>query len=157
MDHLKSKSPAMVDGALAVYRCAHNRVRALMLEAAVRAEVPLRRLSLKGSCGALLKALNGPQSPERKTPGGWEILLEMAAGDLLPARPNRREPRAAKRRPKNYQRLTAPRSSFQEVQHRHRAKKPLIQAPFGTDKSSKIPGVDAKAPGRGGLFENHGM
>ena len=125
MDHLKSKSPAMVDRALAVYHCAHNLVRALMLEAAVRAEVPLRRLSFKGSSGALLKAINGPQGPERKTPGRWEIVLEMAADDLLPVRPNRREPRATKRRPKNYQRLTGPRSSFQEVQHRHRAKKPL--------------------------------
>jgi hypothetical protein len=100
MDHLKSKSPAMVD-------------RALMLEAAVRAEVPLRRLSFNGSCGALLKAINGPQGPERKTPGRWEILLEMAADDLLPVRPDRREPRATKQRPKNYQRLTGPRSSFQ--------------------------------------------
>ncbi len=126
MDHLKSKSPAMVDRALAVYHCAHNLVRALMLEAAVRAEVPLRRLSFKGSSGALLTAIHGPQGPERKTPGRWEIVLEMAADDLLPVRPNRREPRATKRRPKNYQRLTGPRSSFQEVQHRHRAKKPLI-------------------------------
>ena len=116
----------MVNRALAVYRCAHNLVRALMLEATVRAEVPLRRLSLKGSCGVLLKAINGPQGLERKRPGGWEILLEMAASDLLPVRPNRREPHAAKRRPKNYQRLTAPRSSLQEVQLRHRAKKPLI-------------------------------
>ena len=55
----------MVDGASAVSRCAHNLVRALMLEAAVRAEVPLRRLSLKGSCGALLKVINGPQGPEK--------------------------------------------------------------------------------------------
>ena len=97
-----------------------------MLEAAVRAEVPLRRLSFKGSSGALLTAIHGAQGPERKTPGRWEIVLEMAADDLLPDRPNRREPRAVKRRPKNYQRLTSPRSSFKEVQHRHRAKKPLI-------------------------------
>lgn len=90
MDHLKSKSPAMVDRALAVYHCAHNLVRALMLEAAVRAEAPLRRLSFKGSCGALLTAIHGPQGPERKTPGRWEIVLEMAADDLLPVRPNRR-------------------------------------------------------------------
>jgi len=125
MDHLKTKSPAMVERALAVYHCAHNLVRALMLEASVRAEVPLGRLSFKGSSGALLKAINGPKGPIRKTPGRWEILLEMAADDLLPVRPNRREPRAIKRRPKNYQRLTAPRSSFQEVPHRHRTKKRL--------------------------------
>jgi putative transposase len=121
MDHLKSKSRAMVERALALYHCAHNLVRALMLEAAVRAEVPLRRLSFKGSSGALLKAINGPQRPVRKTPGRWEILLGMAADDLLPVRPHRREPRATKRRPKKYQRLAGPRFSFQEVQHRHRA------------------------------------
>jgi len=74
---------------------------------------------------ALLKAINGPKQPVRKTPSRWEILLEMAADDLLPVRPNRREPRAIKRRPKNYQRLTAPRSLFQEVPHRHRTKKRL--------------------------------
>ena len=125
MDHLKSKSPAMVERALAVYYCAHNLVRVLMLEAAIRAEVPLGRLSFKGSSGALLKAINGPKGPVRKTPCRWEILLEMAADDLLPVRPNRREPRAIKRRPKNYQRLTAPRSLFQEVPHRHRTKKRL--------------------------------
>ncbi len=130
MDHLKSKSPAMVERALAVYLCAHNLVRALMLEAAVRAEVPLRRISFKGSSGAPLKAINGPKGPERKTPGRWEIVLEMAADDLLPVRPNRREPRAVKRRPKNYQRRTGPRSSFQEVQHRHRPKKPPNSVTF---------------------------
>ena len=51
MDHLKSKSPAMVERALAVYYCAHNLVRVLMLEAAIRAEVPLGRLSSKAAAG----------------------------------------------------------------------------------------------------------
>jgi len=115
----------MVERALEVDQCAHNLVRAPILEAALCAEVSVVRLSFKGSSGALLKAINGPKGPVRKTPGRWEILLEMAADDLLPVRPNRREPRAIKRRPKNYQRLTAPRSLFQEVPHRHRTKKRL--------------------------------
>jgi len=49
----------------------------------------------------------------------------MAAVDLLPVRPNRRDPRAIKRRPKNYQRFNAPRSSFKAGPHRHRTKKRL--------------------------------
>jgi hypothetical protein len=76
------------------------------------------RLSFKGSSGALLKAINRPQDPGRKTPGRWEILLEMAADDLLPIRPNRREPRATKRRPKNYQRTTGPRCFVGRKWHR---------------------------------------
>ena len=91
-------------------------------KASAGVSVPLR---LRGSSGALLKAINGPKGPEKKTRGRWEILLEMAADDLLPVRPNRREPSAIKRRPKNYQRLTAPRSLFQEVPQRHRTKKRL--------------------------------
>lgn len=72
----------------------------------------------RAAAWALLKPINGPKVPVTKKPGFWEILLEMAADDLLPIRPNRREPRAVKRLPKHYQRLTAPCSSFQEVQHR---------------------------------------
>jgi hypothetical protein len=72
----------------------------------------------RAAAWALLKPINGPKTPVTKPPGFWEILLEMAADDPLPVRPNRREPRAVKRLPKHNQRLTAPRSFFQEVQHR---------------------------------------
>jgi len=39
------------------------------------------------------------------------LLLARIAADIVPDRPNRIEPRAVKRRPKNYRRLTKPRAA----------------------------------------------
>ena len=50
------------------------------------------------------------------------VILER---DRVPDRPNRVEPRAVKRRPKNYQRLTQPRLIFKECPHRNKYRKPL--------------------------------
>jgi len=56
------------------------------------------------------------------SPSHRDSLLEdffyCVASDRIPQRPNRREPRAVKRRPKNYQLLTQPRSVFSEIRHR---------------------------------------
>jgi hypothetical protein len=43
------------------------------------------------------------------------LLLSWIARDILPDRPNRLEPRALKRRPKPYDRLTRPRNEIQKV------------------------------------------
>lgn len=45
-------------------------------------------------------------------------MIKDCAQHTLDIRPFRREPRALKRRPKNYQLLTAHRHVFREVQHR---------------------------------------
>jgi len=45
-------------------------------------------------------------------------LLRVLADDLVPLRPNRKEPRAVKRRPKPYSLLTKPRHQFTEIPHR---------------------------------------
>ena len=50
----------------------------------------------------------------------WEDLLRNLARDLVPYRPNRREPRAIKRRPKQFPLLNKPRRKFREVPHRNR-------------------------------------
>jgi hypothetical protein len=47
-------------------------------------------------------------------------MLERMAADLLPLRPGRSEPRAKKRRPKNYQLLTRPRKKMGRLLHRNR-------------------------------------
>ena len=44
--------------------------------------------------------------------------MELRFRDLVPLRPGRYKPRAVKRRPKPYQRLTKPRHLFREVPHR---------------------------------------
>jgi hypothetical protein len=50
----------------------------------------------------------------------WEDLLLNLARDLVRDRPNRQEPRAAKRRPKPYPLLNQPRRRFVEISHRSR-------------------------------------
>jgi len=52
-------------------------------------------------------------------------LIAILARDPIPHRPNRLEPRARKRRPKNYQLLSRPRHEFTEIMHRNRYTKPL--------------------------------
>ena len=54
----------------------------------------------------------------------YQAMIHYIAHDLLPLRPNRLEPRARKRRPKNYQLLNKPRGEFREIQHRNKYKKP---------------------------------
>ena len=53
-----------------------------------------------------------------------DLLLTYLARDPLPRRPNRTEPRARKRRPKNYQLLTQPRRIFKEIPHRDKYRRP---------------------------------
>jgi hypothetical protein len=64
-------------------------------------------------------------SPKNQRAAVLEAFLQCLAADTLPKRPNRIEPRARKRRPKNYQLLNKPRRQFQEIQHRNRYAKPL--------------------------------
>jgi hypothetical protein len=52
----------------------------------------------------------------------FNALLRTIASDLVPLRPNRCEPRARKRRPKNYQLLTKSRHQMRTAPHRNRPK-----------------------------------
>jgi hypothetical protein len=53
-------------------------------------------------------------------------MMKLTAAEILPDRSNRsRQPRAKKRRPKNFQLLTQPRNEFMEIEHRHKYKKNL--------------------------------
>ena len=56
----------------------------------------------------------------RATPAILERFLAILAEDLVPLRPNRSEPRARKRRPKNYHLLTKPRHQVGNLLHRNR-------------------------------------
>ncbi len=52
-------------------------------------------------------------------------MFEIIANDLVPHRPDREEPRAKKRRPKNYHLLTKPRYEMKISGHRNRPKSTL--------------------------------
>lgn len=125
MAELRCKSPAMVEKELAVHIIAYNLIRSLMQQASHHYHVPLGRISFKGSLDTArqrLPAIQQAGNQPRIQHAHITALLLSIAGDPVPDRPGRREPRVVKRRPKNYQRLTQPRAQMRETPHRSRAK-----------------------------------
>jgi hypothetical protein len=116
LDFLRGRTPEMVQKEMHTRLIAHNLVRCLMAQAASRHEVPLERLSFKGSLDALrhfAQAMARARS-KAKRQRLWDLLLETLSRDLVPERPGRREPRAVKRKKTKYPRLQGPRHRFQE-------------------------------------------
>ncbi len=121
MDVLRCQSPGMIRKEIMMYFIAYNCIRRLMYEAAEEASIEVRLISFKGSLQALRN---------------WEPHMNQAAlsraeqfrliSDLYDAiidvpiqqRPGRSEPRCVKRRPKNHQRMTAPRHEMKVIPHR---------------------------------------
>jgi hypothetical protein len=122
LEMLRCKSPAMAEKELLAYCLAHNLVRGLMAEAVARHQVDLERVSFKGALDALRQysAAIGQARSGKMRRQLWEDLLLNLARDLVPRRPDRREPRAVKRRPKAYPLLNRPRRQFVEIPHRNR-------------------------------------
>jgi hypothetical protein len=122
MEQLRCKSPEMAEKELLAYLIAHNLIRCVIAEAVARAQADLERISFKGAVDALRQysaaiAQARNQKIRRQL---WEDLLSNLARDLVPLRPNRREPRAVKHRPKAYPLLNQPRHRFVEISHRSR-------------------------------------
>ena len=127
MDVLRCQSPAMIEKELQIHLIAYNLVRALMQKAAHLHDVPLARLSFKGSLDALrhsAQAIHASAKQPRKQAELINRMLEDMAKDLVPHRPGRLEPRARKRRPKNYQLLTHPRREMKVIAHREKYRAP---------------------------------
>jgi hypothetical protein len=125
MDVLRCLTPSMVLKELAMHRIAYNLIRALMQRAALTYDVDLERISFKGSLDSLhhfADAIYATHRKPRKQALLFNALLRTIASDLVPLRPNRCQPRARKRRPKNYQFLTKPRHQMRTAPHRNRPK-----------------------------------
>ena len=93
-----------------------------MAETVARHTVDLERISFKGTFDALRQysATIAQARNEKLRRLLWDDHLQNLARDLVPLRPNRREPRSLKRRPKNFGWLTKPRRRFKECCHRNR-------------------------------------
>ena len=118
-DVLRCKTPEMVEKELWMHVIAYNLVRALMLDAAHKHHAPLDRISFKGTCDAIRNwAPVIAQAKPQQRHYFIAAMIQSIARSLIPHRPNRSEPRAKKRRPKNYQLLTQPRRMFKETPHR---------------------------------------
>jgi hypothetical protein len=121
MDILRGKSPDVVRKEIYMHFLGYNLIRALMWQAAQEHDRPLHRLSFAGTIqhfhavAPYLWLFAGTPKARRL----YQLLLSWIARDILPSRPNRVEPRAVKRRPKEYALLNRP---------RHEMRKALLRA-----------------------------
>jgi hypothetical protein len=119
MENLRCRCPEMVQKELLVFCIAHNLLRWVMAHAAHSGEVPLERLSFKGSLDSFrqwsqaLAQIGKTKHQTKKRAQMWANFLQTLASDLVPDRPGRREPRAVKKRSK-YPHLDCPRKKFRE-------------------------------------------
>jgi hypothetical protein len=117
MDILSGKSPDVVCKEIYMHFLAYNLIRALMWQAAEEYDRPLHRLSFAGTmqrfhaAAPYLWLFAGTPKGRRL----YQLLLSWIARDILPCRPNRVEPRAVKRRPKEYPLLNRPRNEMRKA------------------------------------------
>ena len=123
LDVLRCMSPGMIHKEVCLHLIAYNMVRVLMQEASHLHQVALRRLSFKGTLDTLrhfADAMHAAKKAPHKQASLLAEMLAIIAKDRLPLRPNRAEPRAKKRRSKNYHLLTKPRHQIRIKGHRNR-------------------------------------
>jgi hypothetical protein len=126
MDILSCKSPEMVEKEMWMYVIAYNLIRAIMVETALTHDMDCERISFKGTVSTLRQwapAMTLLQLEMEEREALYLKMLYYIAKDKLLQRPGRMEPRARKRRPKNYQLLNKPRGEFSEIYHRNKYKK----------------------------------
>jgi len=123
MDILRCKSPAMIRKELLMYFIAYNCIRRIMYEAAEEADMPVRLVSFKTSLQTLRSwepNLNQTRLSRRERFRLITMLYAAITQNPIRQRPGRSEPRAVKRRQKNYHLLTKPRHEMHVPSHRNR-------------------------------------
>ena len=122
MEVLRCKSPGMLHKELEMFFIAYNLIRCLIVQAGACNHVELDRMSFKGTVDSVRQFSLAIAQARSKNKQQQLIvdLLEVIARDQVPERPDRREPRAVKRRPKPFPLLNKPRDQYKEVLHRNR-------------------------------------
>jgi hypothetical protein len=113
MDHLRTKTPERARKETWMFLAAYNLLRTLMYSAAEKANVPVARVSFQG-CRQRLVAAATEMDCRAAFARQYRQLIRDVAQDLNPDRPFRVEPRAVKRRPKQYNLLNKPRAVLKE-------------------------------------------
>jgi hypothetical protein len=123
MERLGVRTPGMAHRTLWMMVIAYNLLRGLMQRSAIGAERPLAHMSFKGILDHAVAShesyLTHRHHPRRLTAHHADV-METCGEKTIDPRPGRREPRALKRRPKNYPLLTSPRNEFRATPHRGR-------------------------------------
>jgi hypothetical protein len=116
MDLLRCKSPELVRKEIWTHVLAYNLIRTVMAQAAARAGIAPRSISFTATL-QVLEAFRPLIAYQAHRGAGhrvalYEQLLWAIARHRVADRPDRFEPRMAKRRPKRYDRLTRPRAEI---------------------------------------------
>ncbi len=127
MDELRCRTPDMVRKELIMYFIAYNAARWMINEAAIKHAADPMKVSFKGALQELRNWEFHLNDPSLSQSNNRKIIDELYRGislRIVPLRPNRKEPRCLKRRPKSYQLLTEHRHTMKEIEHRskYRAK-----------------------------------
>jgi len=123
MERFDVRTPAMAHRTLWMMTIACNLLRSLMQRAAIEAGKPLAHMSFKGILDHVVASHDSyliHRGKPRRISAHHARLVETCARKTIVTRPLRREPRALKRRPKNYPLLTSHRRTFRETPHRGR-------------------------------------
>jgi hypothetical protein len=117
MDVLRCKRADVVRKEIYMHLLAYNLIRSLMWQAAAQHGRLLHRLSFAGTLDRLNTLAPYLELHARSPRAGrlYALLLRWIAADLLPHRPNRLEPRAVKRRPKQYPLMNRPRHQMRKA------------------------------------------
>jgi DDE family transposase len=112
MDVLRCKSPDLVDKEIWVHMLAYNIIRNLMVSAAAKIGAHPREISYKGTLQAFtaFRDVLRMAKPHLRARLGDAMFVAIAY-DRVGDRPGRIEPRAKKRRPKEYDLLNIPREA----------------------------------------------
>src|SRR5215471_14564061 len=118
MDMLRCKAPELVRKEIWTHVLAYNLIRTVMAQAAAGAGVAPRTISFKATLQVLeafrpLIAAQAHRGAAHRAALSEQVLRAIAVHRVAD-RPDRFEPRMAKRRPKRYDRLTRPRREIKE-------------------------------------------
>lgn len=131
MDILRCKTPRMIQKEITLFVIAYNLIRILIWEAVLEKNVDPFRISVAGTIAIIRQwAPMLARIKERDHRNSLaNLMMEFIAAEILPRRGYRkRQPRALKRRMKNFQLMTKPRSEFMEIEHRHKYKKNIASS-----------------------------
>lgn len=126
MECFNVKTPEMAHKTLWMSVIAFNLIRTLMQKSAVEAGKHVWHVSFKGVLDLVVashESFRYCAAKPRKRAIAIAQFISICSTKLIDIRPFRREPRARKRRPKNFQLLSEHRSEFKEIPHRSRYKK----------------------------------
>ena len=124
MEELRCKTPERVEKEFILFAIAYNLLRLLITQAAKAVQVDPSCISFKNTADTLRsfrKAIYANRDKPRKLQKIIDDVILIIASQRVADRPDRNEPRAVKRRPKPYQRLTQPRARMR-VSHSRRNK-----------------------------------